>query len=120
MKQLDKVIILFFGLCMIIGIVKMNFFSKKKNEITVGGISVSREPILAEYNKMFGNGVDSVRACDCVVTGLFGLIKNDEAKVQKFKEFAKFELADSLKDTGLWFIKIVLSPISLIPIIKFI
>ena len=56
----------------------------KRDEITIGGMPVSRTPCLNVVNELFGRGVDSNKACDCLLPGYYELVKDDPEELTKF------------------------------------
>ena len=58
---------------------------EKTDEMVLGGISISKEPCLGAVNDLFGKGVDSSRACDCLLPAYYELVKNDPEELTKFK-----------------------------------
>jgi hypothetical protein len=56
----------------------------KHDEIILGGMPISRTPCLSVVNELFGKGVDSNKACDCLLPAYYQLVKDDPEELTKF------------------------------------
>ena len=80
-------------ICSIISFSLRTFNTQKvKNNFTIEGITIDRKPYLELINSMFEQSVDSNKACDCLLTNFYEIIKNDSSKKAKFKTLGMFQL----------------------------
>jgi len=80
----------------------VHFGSKKKDEIIVDNIHISRKPCLSAMNEFFSTGADSSKICDCLIPDFYSLIKYDSLLVEKFKqEGGFFRIEGSLNDSAM-------------------
>ncbi len=56
----------------------------KRDEIILGGMPISRTPCLSFVDELFGKGVDSNKACDCLLPAYYRLVKDDPEELTKF------------------------------------
>lgn len=72
----------------------------KKDEIIIDSIHVPKNPCISAINDLLGKGVDSSKACDCLLPRFYNLIKKDSSLVIKFREYRSlFKLEGVLKDS---------------------
>jgi len=92
MKKFDKLIILLIGAIALFAGLRNWYFGKIEKEITVDGHQVSLLPCKSGIHDLFGNGVDSIAMCKCLLPKFYELIKDDPDKVDHFKEVGFFKL----------------------------
>jgi hypothetical protein len=76
----------YFLLCAFIGLWLCKRLQPKKDELILGGVAISRTPCVSVVNDLFGKGVDSSKACDCLLPGYYELVKNDPVELAKFNQ----------------------------------
>jgi len=77
-------------------------FKEKPDEIVIDGIHTPIKPCLSVMNDIFGAGVDSNKACDCVIREFYEFVKYDSLELAKFKEIGFHELeGEKSKGVGL-------------------
>ncbi len=94
----------FFIALSFVGIWTCNYFKPKEvvDEIVVDNIHIPKKPCINVINEMFGKGVDSSKACDCLVPEFYDIIKGDTALVEKFKQSGGiFTLDGSMQDSAI-------------------
>lgn len=101
MKKIDKIIILLIGALALFGALRNWYFTKIDREITVDGHQVSLLPCKNGMNEIFGNGIDSVGMCKCLLPKFYQLIKDDPDKIDHFKEVGFFELEGKSNDSAI-------------------
>jgi len=101
MKKFDKLIILLIGAIALFAGLRNWYFGKIEKEITVDGHQVSLLPCKSGIHDLFGNGVDSIAMCKCLLPKFYELIKDDPDKVDHFKEVGFFKLEGPSNDSAI-------------------
>jgi hypothetical protein len=85
-NSLNTGLALLVGFVILCTLIKEKVFGKHKNEIKIAGHRVNSKPCIGALNDLFGQGVDSIKACECFIPQYFDVIKNDAETVEKLYE----------------------------------
>lgn len=77
---------------------KSSSVTPKKDEIVLDGIHISRKPCISAMNELLGKGVDSSRLCDCLIPGIYEIVKEDSVQLEKFKETGAFNTGEDFNE----------------------
>src|SRR5689334_19525279 len=100
MRKVDKALILFIGVGMLLTYLKSTFFKTKANEIIVAGHHVNKHPCEATMNFFFEKAVDSSRICDCLIPKFYPFVQKDPAKVKEYEEAGMIAIQEKDRDTA--------------------
>ena len=86
-----------------LGLWTCNYFRPKEEKLVVniGNFEVPKRPCINAINLMFGQGLDSLEICDCLIPKYYDLIKEDSLLEAQFRSSGVFDKLDSLKNDSL-------------------
>ena len=57
----------------------------KKDEFVFDNIHIPKKTCISSIHALLGNGIDSLKACDCLVPKLYELVKGNDSLLEEFK-----------------------------------